>query len=248
MEMEREAPQAGQSDAGSAEEAASLAEMEEERLPGFLGRLGLRRMQIWGLFIVVLAVQAPFIHRALRGQAEIATYVPFSDEFERETIGPNYDAKGGHWHIEKGIVHSPGVKNNPLWLKASLPANVEVEFDARSESIDGDIKVEIFGNGRDHASGYILVFGGWSNTISIIARLDEHGRDRIENRERKVEKGRTYRFRIERVGTVLKWFVDGELLLAFDDPQPLYGKGHDRFGFSSWDSDIYFDNLSLRAL
>ena len=210
--------------------------------------LGLTRGQLLGLAAVVVAAQMPFIVYFARGQAPVTTSVPFADDFERAEIGPNYFTVGGHWRIENGVVHAPGAKNNPLWLKAQLPDDVAVEFDARSESSEGDIKCEIFGDGRDHASGYVVVFGGWSNSTSVLARLDEHGRDRKENRNVKVVKGKTYHMRVQRKGTLLQWFNDGVLQMEWDDPAPLRGSGHDRFGFSSWEADIYFDNLKVTPL
>lgn len=197
---------------------------------------------------LVLVLSLPFIHYALRGEARTTTTVPFTDDFERAELGPNYFSTGGHWRIVDGWLYSPGVKNNPAWLQAKLPRNAVVEFDVRSEDSAGDVKCEIFGNGRDHASGYIAVFGGWNNTISTLARLDEHGKDRKERRDKKVEKGRTYRFKLERSGNKLTWYIDGEKFLDWDDNAPLEGSGHDRFGFSSWATDVYFDNLSVRSL
>jgi hypothetical protein len=210
--------------------------------------LGLSPRQLAGLGAVVLAVNLPFLVYLTRGQAPVAAAVPFQDDFQRAEVGSAYWSTGGHWRIENGALLSPGVKNNPLWLKAALPADVAVEFDARGESSDGDIKCEIFGNGYDHASGYVIVFGGWSNSISVIARLDEHGRDRKESRAFKVEKGRTYHFRIERKGSVLRWLLDGQLVMEYDDPSPLRGRGHDRFGLSSWESTVFFDNLKVVPL
>jgi hypothetical protein len=46
----------------------------------------------------------------------------------------------------------------------------------------------------------------------------------------------------------LRWEVDGRTALDFDDPAPLSGEGHDRFGFSSWQNDTYFDNLKIEPL
>src|SRR5438105_2528638 len=98
-------------------------------------------------------------------------------------------------------------------------------------------------------SGWIAVgacvLGGWGNTISIIGRLDEHGADRKERRDKKVEIKRTYHMRVERLGTSLRWFVDNDLFMTFDDPQPLEGSGHDRFGFSSWEAELIFANLNI---
>ena len=154
--------------------------------------------------------------------------------------------------IRRGELWGAGTRNNPLWLAMALPHDVAVEFTARSETATGtrpgDIKLEIFGDGRAAASGYVLVFGGWGNAVSAIARRDEHGADRVERRDRKVEPGRTYRMRVERRGQVLRWLVDGEEFLVFQDPAPLAGPGHDRFGFSCWDADLFFDDLRIEPL
>jgi hypothetical protein len=212
----------------------------------------LKSRRIWLPLAVLLAIiNVPFLHLALRGQADVKAAVPFSDDFERAptALGDAWKAPtGGFWRIQEGWLYSPGVKNNPLWLQAALPRDVAVEFDVRAEHASGDIKCEIFGDGRGHSTGYVLIFGGWSNTISTIARLDEHGADRKERRDRKVEKGRSYHFRIERRGGRLEWMIDGERFLAFDDPAPLSGPGHDRFGLSSWATDVFFDNVSVQPL
>ncbi len=209
-------------------------------------KMGWKRWAI--LIAIALLAQVPFVVRLLRPAQAITASIPFEDNFERAEIGPDYFTGGGFWRIVDGELQSPGVKNNPLWLNAALPDEVAVEFDVKSNSKDGDIKCEIFGNGWDHASGYVLVLGGWSNKTSIIARLDEHGRDRVADRSFKVKRGQTYRFRIERRGSRLDWFVDGRKFLTFDDAEPLRGPGHDRFGFSSWDSELFFDNLKIAPL
>ena len=212
----------------------------------------LKQRRIWlPLAVLFVIINLPFLHLALRGRAATTVAVPFSDDFEREpmALGSAWKAPtGGFWRIQEGWLYSPGVKNNPLWLQAALPRDVAVAFDVRADHASGDIKCEIFGDGRGHSTGYVLIFGGWSNTISTLARLDEHGSDRKERRDKKVEKGRTYHFRIERRGGHLEWFVDGESFLTYDDPAPLSGPGHDRFGFSSWATDVFFDNLSIQPL
>ncbi len=248
------------------------------RKPHGLGRTG------WiVLAAVVLAFQLPLIARALRGAQPVTASIPFKDDFPDGTdLTRHYWSTGGHWRVINGQLFSPGVKNNPLWLQAQLPRDVVVEFDVRSDSPEGDIKVELFGDGLDHASGYVLIDGGWNNRLSIISRLDEHGtplprlqqkaqerakaqgltnaglvetgvfrddtRMRVEANPYPVQLGRTYRWRIERRGSMLRWFIDGQLFMEFDDPIPLEGDGHDRFGFSSWEANLTFDNLSIQPL
>lgn len=179
----------------------------------------------------------------------------FSDDFDRPQLGEAYEKTGGNWRIEGGQLHVRGAKNHPLWLLRTLPRDVRVEFDARSESPEGDIKVEVFGDGVSYATqdsytatSYIVVFGGWNNSLNVLARMDEHGDDRVVGKPRRVEPGKTYRFRIERIGGILRVWVDQDVLLKMDDPDPLEGRGHDHFGFNNWHSDLWFDNLKVTPL
>ena len=234
--------------------------------------------------VIALAINFPIIHYyLLRGVPEANVGLPYQDDFsDPSTVQKHYWSTGGLWRTVDGQLLCPGVKQNPLWLKAKLPQNVAVEFDARSQSPEGDIKVEIFGDGSDHASGYVLIHGGWNNSLSIIARRDEHGkpyqqliadaqrlakerglpssgvvetgvfnentRMRVESRGYPVQLGRTYRWRIERRGSVLSWYIDGQKYMEFDDPYPLVGDKNDRFGFSSWEAQLFFDNLKVEPL
>jgi hypothetical protein len=257
------------------------------------------------VLLVVGAVQLPFIHAALRGDRPVKTALPYQDAFDRASVGDQWWANGGMWRIVDGQLYSPGVGNNPLWLLARLPAEVRAEFDVRSEGADGDVKWEMFGDGRTHSTGYVFIFGGWHNRESRIAKLDEHALTQEELRAQlaaearpyprrvqgidavveavqgpfsrwqarrslaeldahayyrrdtpvvvkrtdlRVERGRTYHMIVTRKAGVIRWEMDGRPVLELDDPTPLSGSGHDRFGFSSWQNDTYFDNLKLTAL
>jgi len=118
-------------------------------------------------------VQAPFLHALLRARPTIAAAVPYEDKFDRVTLGEAWWSNGGLWQIVDGQLYSPGVGNNPLWLKARLPPDVRVEFDVRSEGPDGDVKWEMYGDGRNHSTGYLFLFGAWRNRES--AHLQARG-------------------------------------------------------------------------
>jgi len=276
------------------------------QLPLALREHPLRRPRILlPVLALLLLVHLPFLHALLRGPADVNAAVPFRDAFDRATLGESYWSNGGDWRIVRGQVYSPGAGNNPLWLKARLPRDVRIEFDVRSEGADGDIKWEAFGDGRNHASGYVFIFGGWHNREVRIAKLDEHAStdselraqlanlaqpyprkldllesvwealrgpfvkararadlDRLEKGtyyeaqtprvvkrlDLKVERGRTYHEAIVRRGDVLRWEQDGQLVLELNERAPLPIDGHDRFGFSSWQNDTYFDNLKIDPL
>ncbi len=179
----------------------------------------------------------------------------FHDDFERERLGEAWRNTGGPYEIRDGWLHVRGARNRPLWLARTLPHDVRVRFRARSESAAGDIKVELFGDGVSKAervsytaTSYVIVFGGWNNSLNVLARLDEHGADRVVGPKKRVEPGRTYQFEITRRGSLLRVRVDGEELLRLDDPEPLAGRGHDHFAFNNWESDLWFDDLHVEAL
>lgn len=180
----------------------------------------------------------------------------FEDHFDRARPGPDWlDTSEGAYSIVGGKLRAKGARNHPLWLRRRLPRDVRIELTARSESSAGDIKLEVFGDGRSYATedsytatSYVVIFGGWSNTISALARMNEHGDDRQERRDRRVVPGRTYRFKIERQAGKLGWWVDGERILGMDDPEPLEGSGHDHFAFNDWDAEVFFDDLVVTPL
>lgn len=179
----------------------------------------------------------------------------FRDDFEREDLGELWNNTGASWRIIDGELNIRRARNRPLWLRRTLPHDVRVEFDVRSESPEGDIKVEIFGDGESRATtdsytatSYVVIFGGWGNTLNVLARMDEHGADRVVGARRPVVQGQTYHFRIERRGSVITAWVDDQELVSMDDASPLSGRGHDHFGFNDWDAEIYFDNLVITPL
>ncbi len=179
----------------------------------------------------------------------------FTDDFERDAVGDAWHNTGGRYEIQDGWMTVRGARNRPLWLRRRLPRDVRIEFDVRSESPQGDIKVEVFGDGSSRATStsytatsYVVIFGGWGNTTNVIARMDEHADDRAVGPPRPVEQGRVYHMRIERQGDRITAWVDDEELAHMDDPDPLEGRGHDHFAFNDWDAELWFDNLRIEPL
>ena len=231
---------------------------------------------------IIVAVNLPLLIRPFRPLPPADVPLPFADDFSNPgTVAAHYQSLGSLPRVVNGELLSPGVKNNPLWLRAKLPDNVAVEFDARASSTEGEIRVELFGNGLDHLSGYELVYAPW-NAVGVtgklpatLVRLDENAPTlqkwldkaraagqsglvpagfgprsgvRVEGPAVTIEPGRTYKMRIERRGSTLRWWVDGQRILEFTDPYPLKGPGHDRVGLSSVEGDVYYDNLRVTPL
>jgi len=170
---------------------------------------------------------------------------PFSDDFEREDLGSDWFPTGGHWVVNKGTVFTTGANNAPLFLERALPDDLVIEVDITSETSAVDAKIELMTDGRTHQSGYIFILGGWNNKLSVIARLDEHGRDRRTKSPTGVKGKKKYHWRIEKKGGELKWFIDGRLYMTYNDPRPLQGPGHDRLALSNWQNQLRYDNLRI---
>ena len=130
-----------------------------------------------------------------------------------------------------------------------------VDLDVASSSPAGDIKVELFGDGESFdpdkggyaSTGYVFIFGGWHNALSVISRENEHGEGRKAQRDDvKVALGRSYHFTITRRDGALTWLIDGNPFLAWTDPAPLAGAGHEYFAVNDWEAHVTFDNLRIR--
>jgi hypothetical protein len=179
---------------------------------------------------------------------------PSSDDFQRAELGSNWKATGTGYRIVDGELVVDHAYNHPLWLMKPLPTDAVVDFDVWSNDDAGDIKIELWGDGRSYAtqasyvaSSYVFIFGGWHNTISAIARMNEHGGDRKTRTDTKVEKGKKYHFRIARKGGHLDWQIDGQPFLTYDDKTPLEGTGHAFLGINDWEVELHFDNLKVAA-
>jgi len=190
----------------------------------------------------------------------------FVDRFERSSLGADWTATSPAWRLESGRLCARGARNHPVWLARRLPQNARIEFDAVSDSPDGDIKAEIWGDGRsaaqgvtyDDASGYVAILGGWRNQFHVLAKHDEHAPDRLQTRvdpsgenlrALPVARGHTYAFKIERNdGRTIRWLVDDIEVFVFSDPDPLAGPGHEHLGFNDWEVPVCFDNLIVTPL
>lgn len=178
----------------------------------------------------------------------------FEDDFSGAEPGDSWhrgtgESGKGAWTVENGGVEGSSLRNDPLWLTKPLPDSVRVEFEAQAKTEVGDLKVEIFGDGENHASGYVLIFGGWNNRLDVIARLDEHGDDRKSRNTRGVELDRVYKMAIVRTSSgLLRWYVDGAEFMTYQDVSPLKGAEHQYFAFSNWDAPVRFSKIRVYDL
>lgn len=179
----------------------------------------------------------------------------YADDFSAPALDAHWRATGPGAKLVDGALEVENLRNHPLWLDIPLPDDLRIEFDARAFTDEGDIKIEFAGDGKSYArtasykaTGYVVIFGGWANSTNAIVRRDEHGGDRKTTTRPKVEPGRRYHFVITRRDGAVRWELDGEELLTYDDPDPLVGPGQQHFAFGGWEARVQFDNLVIAAL
>jgi hypothetical protein len=208
-------------------------------------------MRLWLLLLVAANPGCKCVEVQPEGGPAIST--PFRDDFNRASLGADWNATDpAAWRIVDGELVVRGAHNHPLWLTRPLPRDATIELDCWSNDDAGDLKVEAWGDGRSQATqasytstSYNFIFGGWHNRVSVLARLDEHGADRRERTQPRVEKGRRYHWTIDRRGGHIDWQIDGQPFLSFDDPAPLDGPDHRHFAFNNWEAELHFDNLVI---
>jgi hypothetical protein len=157
---------------------------------------------------------------------------------ERWTCGPQWSFFGG-----------VGAVNPVLWSKSILDGDLTVEIyaatpmdPARGERSPADINVTICGNGVDLSSGYSFVFAGASKTVNRLYRRDEIVVEKpFMLMARNVHQGWFY-IRIEKSGGHLRYYVDDNLILEYDDPKPLSGG---RVAFWSYNGGISLARVRL---
>ena len=179
----------------------------------------------------------------------------FSEDFGSPTLSSAWKNTGASYRIVDGALVIDHAHNHPLWLTSPIPRNAVVELDAWSTDPIGDIKIELWGDGKSFATtpsytatSYVFIFGGWHNSTSAIARMNEHGADRKTRTDVPVEPNRHYHFRIERRAGHIDWQIDGKPFLTYDDPHPLVGPDHAYLGINDWEVELHFDNIKVAPL
>jgi len=166
------------------------------------------------------------------------------------------------YRIADAKLNATRAYNHPLWLRRKLPRDVVIEFDVMSKSQAGDIKGRALRRWRVFRPGQGTLYDptrlcesswvGGHNSNSIIGRLGEHD-DAVKAQRRGSpasprpwnQAAPTISPSPVRVGSS-DWRLDGVPFLAWTDPSPLSGSGHEFFAVNDWEADVSFDNLRIR--
>lgn len=199
------------------------------------------------------AAEDPQAKQAARTDGLTGGKLLFQEHFDTPELSAHWLTKQeGEWHVVDGWLKAEKVENEDLrnqgiWLQDPLlPPKTRITFKARSMTQVGDMKCEVFNQAPKHETGYSVIFGGWNNTTNAIARHGEHEPNRHNQSEPpKVQPGKAYTWTIVRTDNVVRWYIDGKFMVAYDDPAPIAGQ---YFGFNNWASDVRFDDVEVYEL
>jgi hypothetical protein len=108
-----------------------------------------------------------------------------------------------------------------------------------------DINVTLCGDGKDLTTGYNFIFGGWHNTVTRILRNNQVV---AETKSSLIPAGSLHRlwlyFKAERRGKELRFWVDNNLVLRYEDPEPLPG---DRVALWTWQNGVMVARVRVSA-
>ena len=146
----------------------------------------------------------------------------FRDDFDRRELGPDWRVLEGSAWVEPGRLHLEGPSNVTVVCTKPFPGDVRLEYEGYVAPGSQLCDISCFlsatpaGGWRE---SYFLGFGSYYNTDCRIKRC---GRVMAAVDKPLIERaGRVHHIAAERAGPTLSLFVDGELAVRWDDPDPL---------------------------
>ncbi len=177
-----------------------------------------------------------------------------------------YQGKGlwdvtSRWHCQPGwtFVGGSADPNPVIWTKHSYQGDVVLEFFGAIRMEEelvgspfpyihpGDINAQLCGNGVDLDSGYSFAFAGWDNSKTAILRngvvVAESSDVIIDNpTTRDAFHRHWFRIRAEKLGDTVRYWVDGQPVIEYTDPEPLEGG---RVGLWTFHNDLMIARARL---
>jgi serine/threonine protein kinase len=158
---------------------------------------------------------------------------------------------GGKCEIRDGELRMWGGDPQLVHLRQEIPGDVRIEFTCRPESAYANDIGCIFSSIPAHyagdmlTNGYTFKYGCYSNTLNLLLRSD---RRLWSESASPLVRGNSYRFVVERVGPRIRVEVNGRLVCAVVDPEPLTGSHRTAIGLMGWMADTAFSHVRVSSL
>jgi len=170
-----------------------------------------------------------------------------TDDFERETLGDQWQTYTGVCEIENGRLVATG--DFLLLCRERFTGNVAIEFDGMipDTSKACDLTVWVCAHEeRPRREYYAQGVGSDGNLHSSIKISGSNQmKSVVATCPKVIEPGKWYRIRGEREGQYLRLFVDGEKILEYREFFPMATPSHNRAGIYTWFGPSHFDNVRI---
>ena len=178
-------------------------------------------------------------------------HVVIDQDFKGQNPLERWNIISGECEVRNGELHMSHGEPQILALKSDLPIDVRIEFEARQENVYLN-SVGCFMSAIRNATpkelaltGYKFELGGFDNSANI---LDRAGRQIARQQIASIERGKTYRIQVERVGNRLRVIVDDHELFNVVDPDPLSGSDRTIVGLFGWLADCIVSRVKISTL
>ena len=178
-------------------------------------------------------------------------HVVVDQDFTGEDPLARWDVLGGVCEVKNGELLMSLGEPQILALKADLPIDVRIEFEAREENVYLN-SIGCFVSATRNVSpkemgftGYKFELGGFDNSADT---LDRAGRQIARRQAASIERGKNVRICLERVGNRLRVVIDGHELFNVVDPDPLSGSDRTAIGLFGWLAECYIKHIKISTL
>lgn len=178
-------------------------------------------------------------------------HVVVDQDFKGENPLARWDVIGGLCEVKNGELHMSHGEPQVLAFKGDLPIDVRIEFEGREENVYLN-SIGCFMSAVRNATpkelaltGYKFELGGFDNSANVLDRL---GRQIARQQIAALERGRSYRIRVERVGNRLRVVVDDKEIFNVVDPDPLSGSDRTIVGIFGWLAESIITRVKISTL
>jgi tRNA A-37 threonylcarbamoyl transferase component Bud32/tetratricopeptide (TPR) repeat protein len=168
-----------------------------------------------------------------RGTAELSANWNAYLSRDWYNIQPEAFSDTGGWRVKEGRLQGCAISGfNNISFGRRIPGDIRVEWDA--VALLQNLNLNCFIGGRTRREGYmfhVAAFGDPRRCAVTKGVSDLHLEDVLLPRG--IATGRTYHFRMEKLGQHVRLFVDGRTVLDFTDIDAQSGEGRQTFGFEN---------------
>lgn len=184
----------------------------------------------------------------------LSSPVLFNSEIDCENFGETFITYNSSWKVEDGWISGKNAEESAgmAIMKEDFPGNVLLEFECRT-ALPSTHDINFMWNGEwdvnnnSCGSAYIGSLCGWHTGRIGIEKSPDY-KLRVTTPNKGFEPFKSYKVHAGNLNGTCFIFIDGELSLEVDDPDPLDNSKYSKIAFTAWSSHIQVKNIVIRQI